>query len=105
MGGDKTQTIYRGYPQIKSWKFRSMKMSTPHNVPTHMLENPEQYITKAGRFIRQHSFDELPQIWDIFVGNMSAIGPRPILPRLDMADTIVHRINEMLNEDDSVWGE
>ena len=58
-------------------KFRSMKMSTPHDKPTHMLENPEQYITKSGKFIRAHSLDELPQIWDIFIGNMSVIGPRP----------------------------
>ena len=56
-----------------------MKMSTPHNVPTHMLENPEQYITKAGKFIRAHSLDELPQIWDIFIGNMSVIGPHEAL--------------------------
>ena len=62
---------------FKLHKFRSMKMSTPHNVPTHMLENPEQYITKSGKFIRAHSLDELPQIWDIFIGNMSVIGPRP----------------------------
>lgn len=60
-------------------KFRSMKMSTPHDVPTHMLENPEQYIGRVGRFLRKTSLDELPQIWDIFVGNMSIIGPRPAL--------------------------
>ncbi|MBR4502321.1 MAG: sugar transferase [Clostridia bacterium] len=65
-------------------KFRSMKLSTPHNVPTHMLENPEQYITKSGRFIRAHSLDELPQIWDIFIGNMSVIGPRPGLWNQDL---------------------
>ena len=47
---------------FKLHKFRSMKMSTPHDVPTHMLENPEQYITKVGKFIRAHSLDELPQI-------------------------------------------
>ena len=58
-------------------KFRSMKMSTPHDRPTHMLENPEQWITRSGRFIRTHSLDEFPQIWDIFIGNMSVIGPRP----------------------------
>ena len=69
---------------FKLHKFRSMKMSTPHNVPTHMLENPEQYITKAGRFIRAHSLDELPQIWDIFIGNMSVIGPRPGLWNQDL---------------------
>lgn len=64
---------------FKLHKFRSMKMSTPHDKPTHMLENPEQYITKVGKFLRAHSLDELPQIWDIFIGNMSVIGPRPAL--------------------------
>ena len=51
---------------------------------THMLDNPEQYITKVGRFIRAHSLDELPQIWDIFIGNMSVIGPRPALWNQDV---------------------
>lgn len=69
---------------FKLHKFRSMKMSTPHDKPTHMLENPEQYITKSGKFIRSHSLDELPQIWDIFVGNMSVIGPRPGLWNQDL---------------------
>lgn len=69
---------------FKLHKFRSMKMCTPHDVPTHMLENPEQYITKVGKFIRAHSLDELPQIWDIFVGNMSVIGPRPALWNQDL---------------------
>lgn len=64
---------------FKLHKFRSMKMSTPHDTPTHLLENPEQYITKMGKFLRKSSLDELPQIWDIFVGNMSVIGPRPAL--------------------------
>lgn len=64
---------------FKLHKFRSMKMCTPHDRPTHMLDNPEQYITKSGNFIRSHSLDELPQIWDIFIGNMSIIGPRPAL--------------------------
>lgn len=64
---------------FKLHKFRTMKMSTPHDKPTHMFENPEQWITKSGKFIRTHSLDELPQIWDIFIGNMSVIGPRPAL--------------------------
>lgn len=69
---------------FKLHKFRSMKMCTPHDIPTHMLENPEQYITKVGKFIREHSLDELPQIWDIFIGNMSIIGPRPALWNQDV---------------------
>lgn len=69
---------------FKLHKFRSMKMSTPHDVPTHQLRSPEQYITKAGYFIRSHSLDELPQIWDIFIGNMSVIGPRPGLWNQDL---------------------
>ena len=60
-------------------KFRSMKMNTPHDVPTHLLSDPEQYITRVGRILRKTSLDELPQVWDIFVGNMSIIGPRPAL--------------------------
>ena len=69
---------------FKLHKFRSMKLSTPHNVPTHMLENPEQYITRSGKFMRNHSLDELPQIWDIFIGNLSTIGPRPGLWNQDL---------------------
>ena len=58
-------------------KFRSMKMSTPHDVPTHQLADPDSYITRVGRVLRRTSLDELPQIGDIFLGNMSIIGPRP----------------------------
>lgn len=61
------------------WKFRSMKMATPHDTPTHLLENPEQYITRVGRFIRKTSLDELPQIYQVFASKLSAIGPRPAL--------------------------
>lgn len=61
------------------WKFRSMKVATPHDVPTHLLENPEQYITRVGRFIRKTSLDELPQIYQVFTGCLSAVGPRPAL--------------------------
>ena len=60
-------------------KYRTMKVDTPHDVPTHLLQNPEQYITKIGAFLRKTSLDELPQIFNIFVGQMSVIGPRPAL--------------------------
>lgn len=61
------------------YKFRSMKMSTPHDIPTHQLENPEQYITRVGKFLRKSSLDEIPQLWNILKGDMSVIGPRPAL--------------------------
>jgi O-antigen biosynthesis protein WbqP len=60
-------------------KFRTMRIDTPKDTPTHLLENSEKYITKIGRFLRKTSLDELPQIWNIFVGQMSIIGPRPAL--------------------------
>ncbi|WP_139892344.1 sugar transferase [Bacillus sp. D386] len=60
-------------------KFRTMRIDTPKDTPTHLLENPEQYITKVGKFLRKTSLDELPQIWNILVGQMSIIGPRPAL--------------------------
>ena len=64
-------------------KFRTMRIDTPHDIPTHMLENPEQYITKVGKFLRKTSLDELPQIFNIFAGQMSIIGPRPALYNQD----------------------
>ncbi|HNX15295.1 MAG TPA: sugar transferase [Oscillospiraceae bacterium] len=60
-------------------KFRTMRIDTPHDVPTHMLENPEFWITKVGKLLRKTSLDELPQIAQIFIGKMSIIGPRPAL--------------------------
>lgn len=81
--------VGKGKTYFKLHKFRSMKMSTPHDTPTHLLENPEQYITGIGRFMRKYSIDELPQIWDILVGNMSIIGPRPALWNQD--DLIAER--------------
>ncbi|WP_196810724.1 sugar transferase [Bacillus sp. 123MFChir2] len=60
-------------------KFRTMRIDTPKDMPTHLLENPEAYITKVGKFLRKTSLDELPQIINIIKGEMSIIGPRPAL--------------------------
>ena len=60
-------------------KFRSMKLSTPHDIPTHQLKNPEQYLLNIGAVLRKYSLDELPQLFNIFKGDMSIIGPRPAL--------------------------
>ena len=76
--------IGRDKRYFKLHKFRSMKMSTPHDVPTHMLENPEQYITRTGIICRRLSLDEIPQLFDILIGNISVIGPRPALWNQDL---------------------
>ncbi len=78
------------------YKFRSMKMSAPHDVPTHLLQDPEQYITRVGKFLRKSSLDELPQIWNIFIGDMSIIGPRPAL--WNQKDLIAERDNYGVND-------
>ena len=69
--------IHKSYFDIL--KFRTMRIDTPHDMPTHMLENPDAFITSAGRFLRRTSLDELPQIFNIFLGQMSIVGPRPAL--------------------------
>ena len=69
--------IHKSHFQIL--KFRTMKMCTPKDIPTHLLENPQQYITRVGRILRKTSIDVLPQIFQIFTGKMSIIGPRPAL--------------------------
>ena len=69
--------IHKSYFSIL--KFRTMRVDTPKDTPTHLLENPEQYITKVGKFLRKTSLDELPQIINILKGEMAIVGPRPAL--------------------------
>ena len=71
--------VGRGKKLFNMYKFRSMKLSTPHDVPTHLLANPEQYILSCGKWMRKYSIDELPQIINILKGDMSIVGPRPAL--------------------------
>ncbi|SDX79362.1 sugar transferase [Salimicrobium album] len=69
--------IHKNYFEI--YKFRTMRIDTPKDTPTHLLENPEQHITKMGKFLRKTSLDELPQLLNTLSGKMSVIGPRPAL--------------------------
>ncbi len=85
----KQKRVGKNKKHFSLYKFRSMRLDTPHDVPTHMLENPEQYILKIGGFIRKTSIDEIPQLWNIFKGDMSIIGPRPALWNQD--DLIAER--------------
>lgn len=77
-------------------KFRSMKMSTPHDVPTHQLSDPDQYITRVGKVLRRNSLDEIPQCWDIFRNKMAVIGPRPALWNQD--DLVAERAKYGAND-------
>ena len=61
------------------YKFRTMRIDTPHDMPTHMLNNPDLFITRVGRFLRKTSLDELPQLFNILKGDMALVGPRPAL--------------------------
>lgn len=74
---------------FKILKFRTMRMDTPHDMPTHLLKHPEQYITGVGRFLRKTSLDELPQFFNIFSGDMGVVGPRPAL--WNQADLVSER--------------
>lgn len=71
------------------YKFRSMRTDTPHDMPTHLLNNPDAFITKVGKFLRKSSLDELPQLFNILKGDMSVVGPRPALWNQD--DLIAER--------------
>ena len=79
----KQERIGKYKKHFKILKFRTMRVDTPKDVPTHLLENPEKYITGVGRFLRKTSLDEIPQVFNIFVGNMSIVGPRPALYNQD----------------------
>lgn len=71
------------------YKFRSMRTDTPHDMPTHLLNNPDAFITRVGKFLRKSSLDELPQLFNIIKGDMSVVGPRPALWNQD--DLIAER--------------
>ncbi|WP_438823682.1 sugar transferase [Bacillus sp. JJ1764] len=75
----KQRRITKDKTEFLILKFRTMKIDTPSDMPTHLLKNPEQYITRVGKFLRKSSLDELPQIINILKGEMSIIGPRPAL--------------------------
>lgn len=75
----KQKRIGKNKNEFYIYKFRTMKVSTPKDVPTHLLDNPESYITKIGGFLRKTSLDELPQLFNILKGDMSIVGPRPAL--------------------------
>ena len=85
----KQQRVGKNKKLFNILKFRTMRIDTPKDVPTHMLENPDAYITKIGRFLRKTSIDEIPQAFNIFVGQMSVVGPRPALWNQD--DLIAER--------------
>ena len=75
----KQKRVGRGKEHFNILKFRTMRTDTPHDAPTHELNDPKRWITKVGGFLRKTSLDELPQLFNIFTGSMSVIGPRPAL--------------------------
>ena len=85
----KQKRVGKNKELFEIYKFRTMRTDTPSDMPTHMLKNPDQFITKTGKFLRKTSLDELPQIFNIFTGKMSVIGPRPALWNQD--DLIAER--------------
>lgn len=85
----KQKRVGKGKQLFDIWKFRTMRTDTPKDMPTHLLKDPEQYITKTGKFLRKTSLDELPQLFQIFMGDMSVCGPRPAL--WNQADLVAER--------------
>ena len=81
--------VGKGKTFFSIYKFRSMRTDTPHDMPTHMLEDPDSFITPVGRFLRKTSLDELPQLFNILKGEMSVVGPRPAL--WDQDDLVAER--------------
>jgi O-antigen biosynthesis protein WbqP len=75
----KQKRVGRGKSHFYILKFRTMRTDTPKDMPTHLLANPDQYITRVGRFLRKTSLDELPQLFNILSGDMAIVGPRPAL--------------------------
>ena len=85
------ERVGKNNEHFRIMKFRTMRIDTPKDCPTHLLENPDQYITKIGHILRKTSLDELPQLWNIFIGDMAVIGPRPSLPNQ-------YDLNELRNQ-------
>lgn len=85
----KQERIGKNKKHFKILKFRTMRIDTPKDIPTHLLENPDQYITGVGKFLRKTSLDEIPQAFNIFIGQMSIVGPRPALYNQD--DLVLER--------------
>lgn len=92
----KQERIGKNKKHFKILKFRTMRIDTPKDIPTHLLENPEQYITRIGKFLRKTSLDEIPQAFNIFIGQMSIVGPRPALWNQD--DLVAERDKYHANE-------
>lgn len=83
------QRVGKGKKLFPILKFRTMRTDTPKDMPTHLLQNPDAFITRTGRFLRKTSLDELPQLINIFMGDMAVVGPRPALYNQD--DLIAER--------------
>lgn len=96
----KQKRVGKGKTYFQIYKFRSMRTDTPKDMPTHMLQNPDAFITPIGRFLRKTSLDELPQLFNILKGEMSIVGPRPALWNQD--DLIAAR--DMYGANDCVPG-